>query len=334
MFKTGLTLGKFMPPHKGHEYLIDFASKLCEHLIVIVCGQETDEIPVSLRYWWLKIHYDGYPQIKFILDQDEIPVTDVDENGTCTDPEFWKKWKHRLHSITHKFPIDAIFTSDHYGERLAKEIGATWVPVDPKREIFQISATDIRNNQMEYFSYLMNEAKSHYVKKIVIVGPESTGKTILTEKLACDFDTAYVPEYGRILSELKNNKLTEDDFKLIANAQEAITEILIKGANGIIFQDTELLTTYLFGKIYLNMDLTYLKARAKTQKFDLYILLAPTVDWIDDGLRILSSDLDRWTFFVNLKELLDEFEKPYIIVDQNTFPERNKFVKGKINGIL
>jgi len=114
MFKTGLTLGKFMPPHVGHEYMIDFAASLCENLIVLVGGQETDVIPVSWRLRWLEDHYVNKSNIRFVLDRHDIPVTDVDENGTCTDPEFWKQWRQRLYWIMHRADepnIDAIFTT-------------------------------------------------------------------------------------------------------------------------------------------------------------------------------------------------------------------------------
>lgn len=332
MFKTGLTLGKFMPPHKGHEYMIDFAANMCENLIVIVGGQETDVIPVSLRLHWLEDHYTNKSNIRFIIDYQDVPVTTTDEHGTCTDPKFWDIWREKLKAIEPN--IDAIFTSDRYGQRTADEIGAVWVPVDPKRELFQISATRIRENPMEYFSYLINEARSHFTKTVAIVGPESCGKTMLAKELAYVFDTVYVPEYGRILSEIKNNDLSENDFKLIADAQETLTKILLEKANQVLIQDTEMLTTYLFGKIYLNMDLTYLKDRAKGQTFDLYILLAPTVEWINDGTRVVSSDEKRWVFYNELKALLDELNKPYVVIDDKNYADRTVIAIGEIHKLL
>lgn len=325
MFKIGLTLGKFLPPHKGHEYMIDFASRMCETLIVIVGGQETDVIPVTTRYTWLVEHYAASPHIKFVIDKEDVPVTTVDENGTCTDPKFWDHWRKKLNRIEPN--IDAIFTSDWYGQRTAKEIGVAWIPVDPGRKIIPISATEIRNYPMMFFHYIIEEARPHYVKTVAIVGPESCGKSILARELALLFDTVFVPEYGRTLSAARNNNLIEEDFNIIADGQEAITEILIKKANRVLFQDTELLVTYLFGKIYLNMDLTYLKDRAAAQNFDLYVLLAPSVKWVDDGLRILSDNKDRWTFFEDLKALLNELNKPYIIVDDDSFVKRTDAVK-------
>ena len=110
----GMLLGKFMPPHRGHEYLIRFAQSLVDELTVQVCTSVREPLPGHLRYKWMRDHFGG---VRVVHNDDENPF--VPEN-------FWTIWKHSLLSRMDA-PPDFVFASEAYGHRLAAELGARYI---------------------------------------------------------------------------------------------------------------------------------------------------------------------------------------------------------------
>jgi HTH-type transcriptional repressor of NAD biosynthesis genes len=319
--RSGITCGKFMPFHRGHELMIDFAAAVLDHVVVMVAGKETDTVPLSLRYKWVAETYKGNPKVSVISFHDDITyVGEPDADGTIHDPIFWEKWVEAFR----KAAPDAthFFSSDMYGKVAAEKLGIEWLPVDPDREMVHISGTKIRQQTTRNFDYLTLAAKKDLVKKVVVIGPESTGKSTLTAKLAEHFKTSFANEWGRTVC-LAKNKLTETDFENIAVAQQTLIDIAIKNsAGGVVFSDTEAYTTYLFGRLYLNKNLEAIRQRAINQKFDLYVLLAPTVEWIQDGTRTIDSQIAREKFFNDLYYFLVKHKKPFVVVDNDNFEDR------------
>ena len=66
----GLVLGKFMPPHRGHQYLIDFAAQWTERTTVVVSSLKGEVIPGELRHRWLS---ETYPELNVVHLEDENP---------------------------------------------------------------------------------------------------------------------------------------------------------------------------------------------------------------------------------------------------------------------
>lgn len=323
-YKNGLTIGKFMPFHKGHELMIDFGINMCETMNVLVSGREEDELPVSLRYMWVVDKYYPYPGLVVKSDFDEIPDPTFDENGTGVEDWFWDAWVNKIKTYFPD-PIDAVFVNDQYGERLAKELGAVWIPIDPNRESIDISATKIRSDNNTYYNYLPDNVKKFYQKKIVIVGPESTGKSTMTKMLSDHFNAGYVHEYGRTLSEIRGSNMTEDDFRSIIAGHATLVNN-VQELNRVVIVDTEAYTTYLFAEIY-NVANDELRADILLQShykddYDLYVLLAPTVKWVDDGIRVLPDQTVREKFFNDMKDYLDEKNRNYVIINDDNYETR------------
>src|SRR5262245_10619902 len=67
---TGFLLGKFLPPHRGHQYLIEFARAYVDRLTVLVCTIEQEPIPGRLRYQWM---CEAFPGVDLVHHTDEIP---------------------------------------------------------------------------------------------------------------------------------------------------------------------------------------------------------------------------------------------------------------------
>ena len=320
----GLTIMKAMPLHVGHELMIEFGIAMCNEFNIIVSGKETDVIPLSVRWEWVNEKYGHLPNV-FVHDHiDSSPIpTNIDEHGTVLDPEYQQYWKDEFTKLV---PHATHFvSSDFYGQTMADLLGIEWMPVDPLREMFEISATKIRKNPIKYFQYISNVAKPKFTKKIAIVGPESSGKSTMVKKLAHHYHGNIVHEYGRTLSEAKKNDLTKDDFIQITEGQQALIDIAIsKGKSPYLFIDTEAYVTYLFSKIYLDKYTEEILEYGKNQEIDHYIVLAPTVKWVDDGTRVLGDQLKREEFYNGLIFILTAHDKSYTVIDSEDFASREQ----------
>jgi NadR type nicotinamide-nucleotide adenylyltransferase len=152
--------------------------------------------------------------------------------------------------------------------------------------------------------------------KVVLYGPESTGKTTLAKALAAHFNTTWIPEFARdYLQEKWNQKrelCTLDDLLPIAKGQMRLENEGLEKANQWMFCDTNVLTTAVYSEIYYNScDVTLLEA-AKTNEYDLYLLTDIDVPWEKDDLR--DKPNEREVLLKNFKSALDKYELPYILL--------------------
>lgn len=307
MRNIGITIGKFMPLHKGHELMIELGAALMDELQVVVSGKETDVISLSTRYNWVRqfVSERGLYNVQVHMHNDQSPPPiNVDENGTVLDLDFQLYWVYEFMKIDDR--ITHIVSSDRYGQVLSDRMNLQWMPIDPNREMVKISATKVRENPTKYFQYISDVAKPYYVKKVAVVGPESTGKSTLVKSLGESLNCSTVSEYGRTISEAKKNDLNSDDFMDIMYGQEVLIDIAVRNATTpLVITDTEAITTYLFSKIYLGELDKKILDFAKQQNIDHYIVLAPTVNWVDDGSRVLGDQDEREKFFEEIVDLLE-----------------------------
>jgi len=324
MSRVGVTIGKFMPLHKGHELLIRFGSMMMDDLVVVVSGNEGDEISVATRYGWVKefTKTNDLTNVTVILHIDKSPIPkEIDEDGTVLDPKFQQYWVKEFQLIASE--ATHFVSSDKYGSIMADLLGIKWLPVDPDREMIQISGTMIRNDPVRYFESLSNASKAHYIKKIAIVGPESSGKSTLVRELAATGVGAAIPEYGRTISEARDNNLLEEDFLDIVDGQQCLIDIATASAkSSILLVDTEAYVTYLFSKKYLGSPTASILEFAKTQEFDQYIVMSPEVEWIDDGSRVMGDQQEREQFFNDLIELLESNNESFVVVSGTSYHDR------------
>ncbi|MFT4032068.1 MAG: ATP-binding protein [Siphonobacter sp.] len=168
------------------------------------------------------------------------------------------------------------------------------------------------------------------LKKIVIVGPESTGKTTLTQRLAAHFDTVWVEEYGRIYCERFGNDCDALDLCHIAAGQLYLEEEGSKIArHNLLFCDTDLLVTQTYAEMYLGESPEVISHLAQEQHYDLYLLLDIDVPWINDSIRLFA-DRRQW-HFDRLKTLLQE--RPYQIIS-GRFEERFERAKHCVEQLI
>jgi NadR type nicotinamide-nucleotide adenylyltransferase len=292
MFNKGAVIGKFYPFHLGHKYLIDTALSKCRELSIMICWNKNETIAPEVRYQWIR---ETYPLVRILLVEDE----DFDQD----DSELWAgltiKWLG--------FKPDVVFTSEEYGKHWAKYLKTNHILVDKERDVYSISGTKIRSNPYKYWEYMLPHVRAYFVKRVCIVGAESTGKTTLSRALAEHFKTPWVPEYGRMhwearLTMGKNFIWDEGDFVKISEEQNKLEDELAKEANKILICDTDAFATSIWFERYMGYKSKALDQYWADRKYDLYILSDPSVPFEDDGTRD-GEHLREWMHNIFLKEL-------------------------------
>ena len=321
LYKTAVVIGKFYPPHLGHKFLIDTALENSEKVTVIVCGRSNQWIDPKLRYQWIKqIH----PKARVILINDD----ELDDDDT----EGWAKATINWLG----YVPDACFTSEDYGDPWAKAMGCKHFLVDKKRATIPISGTIVRQNPLEALDFLHPIVRSYFVKRIAIIGAESTGTTTLAISLAKKYQTAWVPEFGRMYSEGKmTNLLTNwktDEFDFIAKSQTDLENKLAQIANKVLILDTDAFATALWHHRYMGSYSRSIERFLNTHpKPDLYIVTGDEIPFVQDGTR--DGEHIRHDMQKEFIRQLDLRKLPYVLVEGSP-EQRLKIASRKINTII
>jgi NadR type nicotinamide-nucleotide adenylyltransferase len=131
----------------------------------------------------------------------------------------------------------------------------------------------------------MEENPDPGIKRIVIIGPESTGKTELTKALASAYRTTWIPEYAREYLEQMNRPYVLQDVLHIAEAQVIRDKQYLKSANRILFVDTDLIITKVWLEVVYGSSPAWIPEYLHTIRTDLYLLCKPDIPWIPDPVR-------------------------------------------------
>jgi NadR type nicotinamide-nucleotide adenylyltransferase len=123
------------------------------------------------------------------------------------------------------------------------------------------------------------------IRKIAITGPESTGKSILAEQLARQYQTAWVPEFAREYLESIERPYEEKDILVIARGQLRGEEMKMEQARNYLFCDTELLVTKIWSEVKYQRCHPWILNNLKTNRYQLYLLCYIDLPWQYDPLR-------------------------------------------------
>ncbi|GGX07966.1 AAA family ATPase [Aquimarina muelleri] len=153
--------------------------------------------------------------------------------------------------------------------------------------------------------------------RVVLFGPECTGKTTLSKQLAKHYNTQWVPEYMREYLQKKWNETKTicayDDMLAIAEGQIKLENTLAKKANKILFCDTNLLELKVYSEVYYDgLVPETLKKISLENVYDLYLLTYIDVPWISDDLR--DKPQEREEMFLRFKECLEKHNLPYVVI--------------------
>ena len=305
-YKNSMILGKFMPPHFGHIYMIETARALSEKVHLLVYTMKSEPVPGKLRYESLRKHFYNDPIVEVKWIEKDIPQYPHEH------PDFWNIWKTDV-QLQVGTKIDCIFGSEDYVKTLSEYVGCDHYCVDIDRGIVPISGTDCRKIPLHEWRYIIPEIRNHFTKKICFVGGESTGKSTLARMMSKVYQTNYVEEFGREYC-LTNppSEFTTGDFSHIARMQLQRESECISHSNKLLFCDTDAIVTQCFHILYLHKRSEDLDIIIKKSHYDYYFLLAPAIEFEQDGTREMGDQIQ--TQFQLLREELDRFNRPYTIL--------------------
>jgi len=299
---NGLVLGKFMPPHRGHLYLLDFARTFADSLTIVVGSLEDEPIPGELRYRWM--------QELFPFDR-VVHLTDPNPQYPHEHPGFWAIWKNSLERICSS-KIDLLFASEEYGAKLAEVLGARFIPTNAMRESIRVSGTDIRNDPYRHWQEIPRPVRPYYTRNVVFFGPESSGKTTLSRALAESLGALWVPEYARTYLHGREDDFELKDMEVIARGQWSSTQAALRAGYPLVLSDTDALTTLLWCQELFGQVPPTVSELAARERPDLTILLKPDIPWEEGALRLRPDT--REAFFERCLEALEEHGREYRVV--------------------
>lgn len=309
--KVGLFLTKARPFHKGHELIVQTMTGICDQSCVVISDtkEEFQFLSPDKRYrlvdrkesanHWVSSYYD-----------DLAPNPELNEKGVATNEAFWEFWLDRVRAVEEEygFFFTHVFGGEAYCRELAARLGIVAVIIDETRSCYPTSGTAIRADLLGQWEFLTETGKKLFQKTVVVVGPESSGKTTLCNQLNAYFNqnSILVPEFGRLLSAQKNNRLNREDFKKILVTQKSMINASrqLTPTFAIVFSDTDYYATYKFAPVYgveLAPDYENFTVRP-----DLVLLCPPDLPFVQDGTR-LTEDLKLREVWV--EDLLLHYKK-------------------------
>lgn len=284
IYDVGVVVGKFYPPHKGHEFLIRTAVTQCKQVVVIVCVKP-DECPGQERAEWLKENVPG-PDYHVFQQTDTM-----DDNDT----EFWAQ---TTLNILQPLTPDACFTSEWYGEAFAKALGGgsnkkvVGVRVDQARKRFPVSGSRVRQDPWSCWQYLSENVRAYYSHVVVLVGAESTGKSTLAVNMKNSFSELsplLVEEHGRTVSERKRDPRKgwdEQDFVEIATVQTSKTNEAMR-KSFLVICDTDARATAVWQRHLMRNGTPAIEELAQEAPIPDLFIVCPVIGstFVQDGTR-------------------------------------------------
>ena len=317
---TGLAIGKFWPPHAGHQLVIDSLWERCERVAVIVCAS-TGQIPSGGdRAIWLQA---VYPHAEVVVVDDLCAWHHPEDcYEACSE-----LWADRIGSLGIG-PIDLVATSEAYGERWAGLIGTDHLRIDPERSRIPISSTAIRSDLGGTWKYLHPAVRMGLTRRVVVLGAESTGTSTLAADLAGALGVPFTGEAGRTVSwelyagvgdDMEKVRWTEEIFWDVVNKQVALEHYALNSAadrlpgevGPWVVCDTDTLATVAWWERYLGTDSGTLQRFASVRLADLYLLTDPTNVAFDESDPLRDGVAIRLGMHARLVELLEASRCPW-----------------------
>ncbi|MBH0332448.1 nicotinate-nucleotide adenylyltransferase [Brevibacillus brevis] len=324
MGSVGFIGGKFLPLHQGHVYAITQAACRCDELYVVLSHSPTRDrklceeagikpIPYEVRLRWLST---------LVKDMENVHVLAVEDLADSDDSYDWEAGAADIKRKIGK-KIDLVFSSESAYDPIFRRLypEAAHIILDESRSQVPISATQIRNEGVfAHWQHIPAIVQPYFVKKVVVVGTESCGKSTLTRYLAKIYNTVFVEEYGRTICEEVggcDTILTPEYFPHIAYGHKMEEYKALQQANKLLFIDTEAIVTQFYSELYTGQTFPVLDQIAKEQAYDLWLLMEPDVAWVDDGLRVHGEEQVRLNNHEKLRQMLDERGITYVTLRGN-----------------
>jgi len=290
--------GKFLPFHKGHEAMLQYALTKCDFLSVLVCCSDKENIPDALRKKWIEKTFETHKNIEvncFNYLESEFPNTSV------SSKEVSMLWSEKFKVLFPDYSL--LITSEEYGNYVAAFIGIKHIAFDIAKQIFPVSATAVRNDLFANWKFLPDSVKPYFAIKVVILGTESTGKTTLIEKLSKHYNCSSVKETGRDLI-ADSNSFNFDNLLFVASEHAKRIDKISVGSSPLIIIDTDIHITKSYAKFTFGKHLEVDDKIYNSNMADLYLYLNNDVLYIQDGTRL--SEKDRNLLDLSHREILEQ----------------------------
>lgn len=288
---TGVVLGRFLPVHDGHRYLIETARSYAARVSVFVRVSDGDPIPWPVRRGWLA---DLFP---------DVTVVPVDDGP----PDLHQRWTEQIRA--HGKP-DFVFSGETYGPALAHRLDALHVPVD--RRAVPVSGTAVRADPWRWERHLPRCVRTWYLRRVCLIGPESSGKSRLAERLAEHYRTVHVPEFARTLLGDPRSDWAPSMVAPIAKGQQTAQTLLAGRASRLLVCDTDLLAVRLWSERLFDAAPDWVRAASAGGDIDLYLLTAPDLPFV--GYASLDRPAERVAFHARCEEELERLGRAWVPV--------------------
>ncbi len=303
-YKVGMYGGCFCPLHLGHLECLIRAAGLCEELYVVISWKEHEDIPLKVKIRWI------HQLTKHIGNVKMIPLKDQTVCKEDYTEAYWEADCKKVKEAIGK-TIEVVFCGSDYDENSFwnKCYAESEFVVFPRN---QYSSTEIRKDLYGHWEWMPQIVRSYFTKKVLLIGGESAGKSTLTINLANYFNTVYLEEVGRDLSELSGTDryMLSEDFTRILLEHKAKEYRLIGQANKVLFEDTDCLVTRFFMDFLEDENMEgnarLAEAIAALNQYDLILFLEPDVEWVQDGDRSEVMAADRTKYSEMIKALYEK----------------------------
>ncbi len=169
------------------------------------------------------------------------------------------------------------------------------------------------------------------LKKIVVIGPECTGKSELSEYLARELNTVWVEEYARHYIDILDRPYTPADLPIIAKGQLALEDEMAEKADRVLICDTNLYVIKVWSNFkYGDCDPAILHEIA-TRKYDLYLLTYVDIPWVNDPQRE-HPDQREELYSIYLREMQNQ-PIPFVVI-KGSREERQAIALENVRALL
>lgn len=311
-------------PTEGHAALIKFATRFVGEVHVIISGRTFEPVPLHRRSWAISKEFKDFPSVHIHEHMDSNAPQNPSPEFEW-DIAFWAYWKNTVNNFVGEVSTgDCVIASELYGIDLAKALGCKFVPFDINRYLVQISGTEVREDIYSGWDYILPEMRHFLKKTVTIFGAESCGKTTMTKYLSDVLFSPMVDEWARPYLELPNvgPEVTEEKMEMIVNGQYALQGVAKDDISSYFtFQDTDLLSTLGYYRIWGHTPPEYLAGLARMYQSDLYIVMNDGIPFEQDILRYGETKRESKTQF--WVDILEEFGCEYHVV-KNTILHKQR----------
>lgn len=149
------------------------------------------------------------------------------------------------------------------------------------------------------------------LRRVVLIGPESTGKTRLTERLAAHYDVPWSAEFAREYVEEHSHILSYVDVAAIGRGQrvgeDAARQRAVDAGAAFVLHDTDLVSTLVYSRHYYGACPAEIEREILERRADLYLLHRTDVDWVADGVQ-REQPARREELFGLFREILESLD--------------------------